>query len=393
VTSTAAATAIDRGVGSVPFLDLGPSHADIRDPILAEIAELFDSGFYSNGRQVAAFESAFARYCGIAHCVGVGSGLDALRLALIAAGVQPGDDVIVPAATFIATVEAVTQAGARPVVVDISDDDYGLDVDRVEAAVTPATRFIVPVHLYGQLADMRRLAALAGDRGIEIVEDACQAHGAEREGLRAGTIGIASAFSFYPGKNLGAIGDAGALVTHDAELAETASALREHGQRSHYLHDLEGYTARLDTIQAIVLLHKLPLLEEWTAERRRLAKCYDEALAATSEVALPPVAANSSPVWHRYVIRTDDPEDLASYLRERGIGTARNYPQPIHLMGAYAGLGYRAGDFPVAERLSREALSLPLYPGLSERQLEHVATSVAAFFARPRTSRTARAKL
>jgi dTDP-4-amino-4,6-dideoxygalactose transaminase/GT2 family glycosyltransferase len=367
-------------VDGVPFLDLRPSHAPIRDELLEEIAELVDSGFYSNGPQVAAFEEAFAAYCGTSQCVGMGSGLDALRLGLIAAGLDPGEEVIVPAMTFVATLEAVTQAGGRPVVVDIREDDYGLDPAAADAAVTPATRYLMPVHLYGQLVDLRALTEVADRSGVAIVEDACQAHSAQRDGVPVGSVGVFSAFSFYPGKNLGAMGDAGALVTNDGSLADTARALREHGQRSHYRHDIEGYTSRLDTIQAIVLGKKLPLLDGWNVQRSEAARFYGEALAGVGDIGLPPVPPNSTHVWHRYVIRTEDPGRLAGFLRERGVGTVRNYPEPVHLAPAYAGLGYREGDFPVAEALAREALSIPLYPGIGEAQLEYVVEAIRAYF-------------
>ena len=378
--ATVDAAAPAEELDGVPFLDLRPSHAPIRDGLLEEIAELVDSGFYSNGPQVAAFEDAFASYCHTSHCVGMGSGLDALRLGLIAAGLEPGEEVIVPAMTFVATLEAVTQAGGRPVVVDIREDDYCVDAAAVDAAVTPATRYLMPVHLYGQLADLRALGEVAERRGVAIVEDACQAHAAERDGLRAGSVGIFSAFSFYPGKNLGAMGDAGALVTNDEALADTARALREHGQRRHYRHDIEGYTSRLDTIQAIVLGKKLPLLDGWNVQRQEAARFYGEALAGVGDIGLPPVPADSTHVWHRYVIRTENPERLAGFLRERGVGTVRNYPEPVHLAPAYASLGYGEGDFPVAEALAREAISIPLYPGISEAQLEYIAEAIRAYF-------------
>ena len=364
----------------VPFLDLRPSHEPIREALLSEIDRLIDSDAFTNGVQVGTFEEAFAARCGTARCVGMASGLDALRLGLMAAGIRPGDEVIVPAMTFIATAEAVTQAGGVPVFVDISESDYGIDAAAAEAAITDSTAFILPVHLYGQLADMRALVEVAQRHELAILDDACQAHDAERDGLRAGTVGVAAAFSFYPGKNLGAMGDAGALVTNDHELADTAVALREHGQREKYLHELEGYTARLDTIQALVLLLKLPFLDGWNVSRSHAAAFYFEALEGLGDLRLPPVPPGSSPVWHRYVIRTRDPQGLASFLRDRGIDTARNYPQPLHLVPAYSGLRSARDQFPVAERLAAEALSLPLYPGLDENQLEQVAVAIAAYF-------------
>jgi dTDP-4-amino-4,6-dideoxygalactose transaminase len=364
----------------VPFLDLHGIHAAIKDEILADVAHLIDTSAFSNGPAVAVFEQEFARFCGTSTCVGVASGLDALRLALVAAGLGPGDEVIVPANTFIATVEAVTQAGARPILVDASEDDDNVDPAAVEAAVTPRTRFLLPVHLYGQLADMRALGALAERHGLRILEDACQAHGAQRDGVRAGTSGLAAAFSFYPGKNLGAMGDAGALVTDDPELAVRVRALREHGQRRKYEHEFPGYTARLDTLQALVLLRKLPLLAAHNEQRRAAARYYGDALAGLGDLVLPPCPPGSDPVWHLYVVRTAEPDALAASLRARGISTGRHYPEPIHLTRAYAGLGYAPGAFPVAERLARQVLSLPLFPGITEAQLEAVVDGARAYF-------------
>ncbi|MEZ5098362.1 MAG: DegT/DnrJ/EryC1/StrS family aminotransferase [Thermoleophilia bacterium] len=364
----------------VPFLDLGGMHASMKDDLLAAFADLVDSSAFTGGPQVAAFEDAFATYCGTAHCVGTASGLDAIRLALIAAGVGRGDEVIVPAQTFVATLEAVTQAGATPVVVDVDPTDYCLDAAAAATAITPATRALLPVHLYGQLADLRALGELAARHDLVLVEDACQAHGAERDGLRAGAAGLAGAFSFYPGKNLGAFGDGGALVTGDAELAARVRALREHGQTAKYRHDMEGWTSRLDTIQAIVLLRKLRELEGWNEERRALAARYADLLDGVGDLVLPPIAPSSDPVWHLYVVRTADPDALAASLREQGIATGRHYPQPVHLTDAYRWLGHRPGAFPVAEALAREGLSLPLYPGLSEAAQVGVAGAIARHF-------------
>jgi dTDP-4-amino-4,6-dideoxygalactose transaminase len=364
----------------VPFVDLGPSHAPVAEAIVDEISELVQAGAFTNGPQVAAFERAFADYCGVEHCVGLASGLDALRLALIAGGIERGDEVLVPADTFIATFEAVSQAGGVPVPVEVSEEDYNLDPAAVEAAITPRTRFLLPVHLYGQVSDMRALGEIAERHGLFVLEDACQAHGATRDGVRAGAAGHAAAFSFYPSKNLGAFGDAGALVTNDESLAESMRALREHGQRAKYRHDLEGYTARLDTIQAIVLSHKLPLLDGWNEDRRAQARYYSEALDGVGDLRLPRIAADSQPVWHLYVIRTAEPPRLAEFLQERGVATGRHYPEPPHLSKAYAHLGHREGGFPVAEAIGRECLSLPVFPGLREEQLEAVVSGVEAYF-------------
>lgn len=367
---------------AVPFFDLAPSHRGLREEILADIAELLETNAYTNGPAVASFEAAFASVCGASACVGVASGLDALRLALVAAGLEPGDEVVVPAATFVATAEAVTQAGGSLVVADISDVDYGLDPAALEAAIGARTRFVVPVHLYGQMADVVELRRVADGRGVSLVEDACQAHGGSRDGIGAGTAGVAAAFSFYPGKNLGAIGDAGAVVTSDPDLAARIRTLREHGQSQKYRHDEPGWTARLDTVQALVLGRKLPYLKRWNFERAAAAAFYGEALREVGDLRLPQVAAGSEPAWHLFVVRTADPEALAGFLAERGIGTGRHYPQPVHLTRAYASLGIRSGAFPVSERLCAEALSLPLFPGITESQLESVVDTVQAYFER-----------
>ena len=364
----------------VPFLNLSYSHAPLKAAILEEFSSLIDSGAFTNGPPVAVFEQAFAEFCGSQHCVGTGSGLDALRLALIAAGVQPGDEVILPANTFAATLEAVIQAGAQPVLADITESDYNLDPAGVEAAITPRSRFLLPVHLYGQLADMGALTSIARERSLAIIEDACQAHGAERDGFRAGTGGLVGCFSFYPGKNLGAFGDAGACVTDDEELASLVRALREHGQRRKYFHDFEGYTSRLDTIQAIALSHKLPLLAGWNEERRAAASFYTQALDGIGDLVLPPVPEGSNPVWHLYVVRTADPMKLAGFLRERGVGCGHHYPIPLHLLPAYERLGYENGSFPVTESLAAEAISLPIFPGIAEEQLEAVVDAIGDYF-------------
>jgi dTDP-4-amino-4,6-dideoxygalactose transaminase len=364
----------------VPFLDLLPSHAGIADGVLGDVAELIASGAFTNGPQVRAFEEAFAAYCGARCCVGVGSGLDALRLGLLAAGLERGSEVVVPAQTFVATLEAVTQAGGRPVLADVSPHDYCLDPDAAAAAIGPRTRLLLPVHLFGQVADLRRLGALAARCRLTLVEDACQAHGASRDGIRAGSGPGPAAFSFYPGKNLGAMGDAGALVLQDEASASLVRALREHGQRAKYRHEIEGYTARLDTIQAAVLLRKLPLLDGWNEERRATAAFYAARLDGVGDLVLPPVPQGSEPVWHLYVVRTADPDALAAFLAERGVGAGRHYPQPPHLTNAYAWLGHRRGAFPVAEALADECLSLPVYPGIGEARLDAVATAVEAFF-------------
>jgi dTDP-4-amino-4,6-dideoxygalactose transaminase len=369
-----------RGHVRVPFVDLRSLDGRLERQILDDISGLVESAAFVNGPQVNEFEQAFASYCGGRHCVGVSSGLDALRLGLIAAGVEPGDEVVVPAATFVATVEAVTQAGALPVLADISERDYSLDIAAAAAAVGDRTRALLPVHLYGQLADIEGLEGLARRHGLVVLEDACQAHGAERNGRRAGSSGLAAAFSFYPAKNLGAFGDAGALVTSSAELADRMHALREHGQRRKYEHEREGYTARLDTMQAVVLLRKLPFLDAWNEDRRRTAAFYRAGLEGVGDIHLPPVPNGSNPAWHLFVVQTADPSSLAAHLAEHGVQTGRHYPQPVHLTEAYAHLGYPRGAFPEAERLARRCLSLPVFPGIAEYQLEQVVRAVRSYF-------------
>jgi dTDP-4-amino-4,6-dideoxygalactose transaminase len=364
----------------VPFIDLGGPIAGLKEAILADISALIDTGAFTNGPQVAQFEDAFATYCGGAHCVGLASGLDALRLALLAAGVGAGDEVIVPANTFVATVEAVVQTGATPVLADVTEADYNLDPAALETAITSRTRAVIPVHLYGQMADMASLEPVAARHGLTVVEDAAQAHGATRDGRRAGSTGLAGAFSFYPAKNLGAFGDAGACVTDDGEMAATMRALREHGQREKHAHDLVGYTARLDTLQAIALRHKLSHLNGWNDERRAAATHYADALDGVGDLQLPPVAERSEPVWHVYVVRTADPQRLADHLDRLGIATGRHYPRPVHMNEPYSQLG-GPGDFPVSETLAAHGLSLPIFPGISEGQLTAVVEAIQRYFA------------
>jgi dTDP-4-amino-4,6-dideoxygalactose transaminase len=364
----------------VPFLDLGAIHSDLKDDLLEAFSSLIDTGAFINGPQVREFEEAFADYVGTTEAIGLASGLDALRLGLLAMGIERGDEVLVPANTFVATLEAVTQAGGVPVPVEMSETDWNIDVAAAEAAIGEKTRFLLPVHLYGQMADMRALVTLADRHRLTVLEDACQAHGATRDGFAAGTLGAAAAFSFYPGKNLGAFGDAGALTTNNAAIADVVRALREHGQRAKYEHEREGWTARLDTIQAIVLSAKLARLDGWNEERRAIARHYLERLAGVGDLDLPPVAADSEPVWHLFVVRTADPAALGEALNARGIATGRHYPDAVHLTEAYRGLGYERGAFPVAERHADRVLSLPIFPGMTIEAADAVVAAVSAFF-------------
>jgi dTDP-4-amino-4,6-dideoxygalactose transaminase len=363
----------------VPFVDLAPASATVKNRVLDRIAEIIDRGDFANGAAVAEFERQFARYCGLAHCVALASGLDALRLSLMATGLSEGGGVAVPAMTFAATFEAVIQAGGNPVVVDISANDYTMDMDALESVVGSVTH-VLPVDLYGQLVDLRRLARIAAEHELKVIEDACQAHGARRDGIRGGATASAAAFSFYPTKNLGAMGDAGAVITDDPDLAAHVRALREHGETRKYHHEHVGYTARLDTIQAAILLEKLQLLDGWNDQRRCAAAFYNEALRGVGNLSLPPVAYGSEPAWHLYVMRTPERERLERFLAGRDIRTGRHYPEPPHLAPAYRRLGLAEGDFPVAEALARDGLSLPMFPGITEVQLAWVCRSVADYF-------------
>lgn len=364
----------------VPFLDLGRIHRALRAEIVSDVEELLDSSAFSNGPHVRRFEEAFASYCNSAHCVGVGSGLDGLRLALQGLGIGPGDEVIVPAQTFVATWEAVSQVGATPVPVDVSATDYNLDPVAAESAITLRTRALLSVDLFGQLCDMRTIRTLADRHGLAVVEDACQAHGARRDGDAPGAHADAAAFSFYPGKNLGAVGDAGAVVTPSADLAARLRLLREHGQHRKYEHHEIGWTSRLDTIQAAVLLRKLPYLDAWNDERRGAAERFLEGLDGIGDLLLPPVATDSEPAWHLFVVLTQEPPDLLDFLAARGVRAGRHYPQPPHLTAAYRDLGHRVGSFPVAERLASNCVSLPIFPGITESEIEAVVVAVRDYF-------------
>ncbi|MCC6830677.1 MAG: DegT/DnrJ/EryC1/StrS family aminotransferase [Thermoleophilia bacterium] len=365
----------------VPLVDLRAQLASIAPEIAGCWEGTLERGDFILGGAVAAFEREFAAYCGVGHAVGVDSGTSALELALRAVGVGPGDEVITAANTFIATAFAISHCGATPVLVDVEPDTLNMDPALVEAAVTPRTRAILPVHLYGQPADMDALAAVAGAHGLAIVEDACQAHGARHRGRRTGGLGHAAAFSFYPGKNLGAYGDAGAVVTDDAEVAAALRKLRNYGQERKHHHEHVGFNRRLDTLQAAVLSVKLRHLDAWNAGRRRVAARYGEVLGDAA-VGLPSARDGLEHVWHLYVIRLDDRDGLASALAEDGIATGIHYPVPIHLQPAYAELGAGPGSFPVTEAAAGRILSLPVYAELTDATVEEIGARVAAFAGR-----------
>jgi dTDP-4-amino-4,6-dideoxygalactose transaminase len=363
----------------IPMVDLKAQYRSIRLEIDEAIQGVLDSAGFIMGEAVGAFEASFSSFCGADHCVGVSSGTSALTLALLAMDVGPGEEVIVPSHTFTATAEAISAVGATPVFVDIDPLTYNLDPLRLKQSITQSTRVIMPVHLYGQPADMPRINAVACEAGLSVVEDAAQAHGASLGGKMVGTMGDVACFSFYPGKNLGAYGDAGALTTNDHAIADQVSLLRNHGRRSKYLHEIVGYGERLDTIQAAVLQVKLGHLMDWNGKRRRLAARYG-ALLGNCEVILPFVAEHAEPVWHLYVIRTDKRDSLLEFLISRGIGAGVHYPVPLHLQQAYAHLGYVRGDLPVTEMVADTCLSLPIYPEMTDEQQDAVISQVYAFF-------------
>ncbi len=363
----------------VPLVDLTVQYERLRPEIDAAIQRVIDTTSFIMGPDVRDFEREFAAFCGVGHCVGVSSGTSALELTLRALGVGPGDDIVTVAHTFIATAEAISAVGATPVFVEILPDTYNIDPAAVAAAVTPATRAIMPVHIYGQSVDMTAIMDIARAHDLLVIEDAAQAHGATWMDAGVGTLGHAACFSFYPGKNLGAYGDAGAVVTNDASLAEQVALLRNHGRRDKYFHEQIGFGERLDTLQAAILRAKLVHLGSWTAVRRRLAARYD-ALLADLEVTLPSVDPRANPAWHLYVIRTPMRDALLEHLQTLGIGAGVHYPVPLHEQPAYAHLGYASADLPVTAAVARTCLSLPLFPEMTDEQQDRVVAAVTEFF-------------
>ncbi len=389
------------GLTAIPLVDLVTQHAELEEELVSIFRNALRTAGFIGGPMVEAFEREFAQFCGTEDCVGVGSGTDALRFALIAAGVSPGDSVLTVPNTFIATTEAISQAGAWPEFVDIDERTYNMDPEKLrEYLETKCARdrdtrqpvslrtgrpvsAIIPVHLYGQTADMDPILEIAERYKLIVVEDACQAHGAEyfskkeNRWKKAGSMGRVAAFSFYPGKNLGACGEAGAVTTNDEEIARRVRMLRDHGQAQKYLHEMEGYNGRLDAIQAGVLGVKLRHLAKWNEQRRERARCYDELFADTGgTVILPHVPSWSRPVYHLYVVRVADREPVQKDLATAGIGTGIHYPIPLHLSKAYEALGFHCGDFPVAEQAASQVLSLPMFPQLSSEQQCRIVTEV-----------------
>lgn len=364
---------------SVPYFDLPAQLRGIRKEIDAAIARAIDNCTFCLGPDVAQFEKDFAAYCRAEHCVGFNSGTSALHVAMLLAGVGPGDEVITTPFTFIATSWAISYAGARPIFVDIDDATCNLDVKRIEHAITARTKAILPVYLYGQSCDLDVLLEIARKRKLALVEDACQAHGARYKGRTVGTFGSTACFSFYPAKNLSACGEGGALVTNDAKLAARAKSLREHGSTQRYYHDEIGFNYRMEGFQGAVLSVKLKYLGKWTERRRAIAKIYSELLSETP-LQLPVEAAYAESVWHLYTVRHAQRDELKKYLEANGVGSAIHYPIPVHLQKAYSSLGYKPGDFPVAEKAAREVLSLPIYPEMTDRQVQRVTDVVKEFF-------------
>jgi len=377
----------------IPFLDLPVQHRALEKELVDVFRNALENAAFIGGHEVASFEEEFALFSDTRHCVGVNSGTDALRFALIAAGVGAGDMVVTVPNTFIATTEAISQVGAIPVFVDIDEKTHNLDpaklaqyLESCDQETLDRIRAVIPVHLYGQSADMDAILALSKKHGFVVIEDACQAHGAryfsktEDRWQKAGSLGTAAAFSFYPGKNLGACGEGGAITTNNDAIAKTARMLRDHGQAQKYYHDLEGYNGRLDAIQAGILRVKLKHLSDWTNKRRDHAQTYNRLLRDVDGVATPNEPSWAQGVYHLYVIRTHRRDALQQFLADAGIATGLHYPLPLHLQKAYAGLGYREGAFPVAEKTAKEILSLPMFPELTSDQIEQVCDRIRHFF-------------
>lgn len=365
----------------IPAADLRAQHAALRDELLDAFRRVLDSSAFVLGAEVTAFEQEFAAYCDVPHALGVANGTDALALALRALGVGPGDSVALPAFTFVGTAEAVCHVGARPLFVDIEPRTFTLDPNALRDVMRRdgTVRAIIPVHLYGQVAAMDELAAVANETGAVIVEDAAQAHGARYHGRRAGGLGSLACFSFYPSKNLGALGDGGAITTNDADLAARVALLRDHGQRNKYIHQTVGFTSRLDGLQAAWLRVKLRHLDEWNARRRSIAARYDGLLRDVPGISPPVSAPGREHVYHLYVIRCHERDALKAHLDAQGIAAGVHYPVPLHLQPAFAQLGHQAGDFPVAEAAAREVLALPIYPEMSEAAVSYVGNAVRSW--------------
>ncbi|MFZ3003342.1 MAG: DegT/DnrJ/EryC1/StrS family aminotransferase [Undibacterium umbellatum] len=364
---------------SLPYLELKPQHQDLRAELNQAFNEVLDSGWFIQGKQLEAFEAEYAAYCGSQHCVGVGNGMDALHLILRAYGIGEGDEVIVPSNTYIASWLAVSYAGATPVAVEPDLATYNIDPAKIAAAITPRTKAIMVVHLYGQIADMDPILAIAHEHGLKVIEDAAQSHGATYKGRVSGGLGDAAAHSFYPGKNLGALGDAGGVTTNDAELAKQLKVLRNYGSQIKYHNEVKGYNSRLDELQAALLRVKLHRLDGWNIQRRALAQQYQEGLKDLPGLVIPFVPEWSEPVWHIYAVRHAKRDALQKHLQDAGIGSLVHYPIPPHLQPAYAELQLGMGSFPLSEQIHAEELSLPLDPYLAPEDVSRVIAAVRDF--------------
>lgn len=363
----------------VPFLDLSFHNSPVNGEIENAINAVIAKNAFSSGPFVQTFEQEFAAFCGAKHCVAVNSGTSALHLALLAHGIQPGDEVITVPNTFIATAWAATYCGAKPVFVDVDPQTWLINCNLIEEAITPHSKAILPVHLYGQAADIDLINAIAEQHGLAVIEDGAQSHAGRYNGQKIGGLGNTTCFSFYPGKNLGAYGEGGAVVTDDDDIAQQIRILRDHGQSAKYHHKVIGFNYRMDGIQGAILSVKLKYLQEWTDQRNKIAKKYQQELSGIDGLQLPYISDNAISAFHLYVIMSDRRTKLIEYLKEQGIVTGLHYPIPIHLQKAYQNLGYGEGDFPVAEMNAAKCISLPIFPGLTDQQIDHVCRHVRKF--------------
>lgn len=363
----------------VPFLDLKAPHVELRSELDAAYARVLDAGWFILGEETERFETEFANFCGASHCVGVGNGLDALHLALLAHGIGKGDEVIVPSNTYIATWLAISYAGGIPVPVEPDPGSCNLDPSRIEAAITPRTRGIMPVHLYGRIADMAALSSVAEKHDLVVIEDCAQAHGAKQNGRSAGAWGHSAAWSFYPGKNLGALGDGGAVTTSDPEVADRVRLLRNYGSRAKYHNEIKGFNSRLDPLQCAFLSAKLPVLSDWNARRQSVANRYSDAFNGIDGLVTPQPGQPGEHAWHLYVVQHETRDSLQKHLADSGVGTLIHYPIPPHLSEAYSESGYKAGAFPLAESMARRVLSLPIGPHLKDEEVDYIIDRVTAF--------------
>jgi len=364
----------------IPFLSFSVTNKIIKKEIVSAFENFFDASWYILGESVKSFENQYAAYNQVSHCIGVSNGLDALHISLRALNIGKGDEVIVPSNTFIATVLAISYVGATPVFVEPRIDSYNICPDNIEAAITPKTKAIIPVHLYGQACEMEAIMKIAVRHNLYVIEDNAQAQGATYNGKLCGSWGHINATSFYPGKNLGALGDAGAITTNNLQLANAARKFRNYGSQEKYFNEVVGYNNRLDECQAAFLSVKLKYLESWTEERRQIASWYNEALEGVGDLVLPSLSKGATHVYHLYVIRTGDRDRLQQYLAQNSIGSLIHYPVPPHLQKAYESLEYKQGDFPIAEKISETCLSLPLWPGLERKSVERIAAVLKNFF-------------